>query len=264
MIKIKNYYQSSLLNNFDYVGHYCFTRNNGISQGDFSSLNVSFFTQDNIDNVLANRKIIQNVLGSLNHVSTLKQHHSSDVFVLSNVMPILDMQNILGDGLITNHKNLPIGVFTADCIPILFVEDNCRIVGAIHCGWKGLLNGIIENTIDKINNLTFYNSNIYAVIGPAIGAKSYEVDEDFYKNHVDKNSNAKEFFNKQLNGKYLYDIKGFAKFILMQNGVKEQNIEDLGLDTYELEQDFFSHRRTTKANKIHRGLQLSCIFLKNT
>jgi YfiH family protein len=264
MIKIKNYYQSSLLSKFDYVEHRFYTKNGGVSMGDFASLNVSFFTIDNKENALANRAIIQKDLNANNHVSTLKQHHSCDVFVLSNVMPVEDMQNILGDGLITNHKDLPIGVFTADCIPILFVEDNCKIVGAIHCGWKGLIGGIIKNTIDKINSLTFHNSNIYAVIGPAIGAKSYEVDGDFYLNHVEQNIEAKNFFSKQLDGKYLYDIKGFAKHLLIDGGVNEDKIEDLGLDTYQLEEDFFSHRRTTKMGKIHRGLQLSCIFLKNT
>ena len=259
-------YQSKLLKSFDFIEHCFFGRHMGekcgVSEKEFSSLNTSFFTQDSQKNILPNRKIIENHLQCKNPISTLKQVHSTDIFNITNILSLDNMQNIQGDGLLCVMQNLPIGVYTADCIPLLFVEKNYKIIGAIHCGWKGLLNGIIENTIAQINSNTYFDSQIYAVIGPAIGKKSYEVGNDFYIEHLKIDDNSKNFFSAKDKNKFLFDIKGYAKYRLINCGVLIDNIDDLGIDTFENEDEFFSHRRSTLRGEKNRGLQMSCIFLK--
>ncbi len=259
-------YQSKLLKKFDFIEHCFFGRHldekKGFSSGDFDSLNASFFTQDSQENILQNRKMIENYLKCKNPISTLKQVHSTDVFNITNILSTENMQNIQGDGLICKMQNLPIGIFTADCIPLLFVEETHKIVGAIHCGWKGLLRGIIENTISQINSNTYFNSQIFVAIGPSIGKKSYEVGSDFYIEHLKIDESSKEFFTSVNNNKFLFDIKGYAKYRLISSGILEQNIDDLAIDTCENEEQFFSHRRSTLRGEKNRGLQMSCIFLK--
>jgi YfiH family protein len=259
-------YQSKLLKKFDFVEHCFFGRNlgkkKGVSVGEFSSLNASFFTEDSQENILQNRKIIESYLQCKNPISTLKQVHSTDVFNISNILSLDNMQNIQGDGLLCVMQNLPIGVYSADCIPLLFVEENHKIVGAIHCGWRGLLSGIIENTIAQINSHTYFDSQIYVAIGPSIGKQSYEVGNDFYSEHLKIDDNSKKFFINKEENKFLFDIKGYAKYRLLNCGLPLQNIDDLNLDTFENEDEFFSHRRSFLKSEKNRGLQISCIFLK--
>ena len=102
----------------------------------------------------------------------------------SNKVVVVKKNNFLtkvkSDAVITSNKNLALGVVTADCVPILVYESKKKLIGCIHAGWKGAYSGVIKNTINKIRKINPKNK-IYASIGPCIGKRSYEVDNNFFK-----------------------------------------------------------------------------------
>ena len=108
----------------------------------------------------------------------MHQTHSNKTIVISERNRNLKKFN--SDALITKEKDISLGVVTADCVPIILYDIKNQVIGCIHAGWKGASSGIIENTVKKFRKLNSKNK-IFASIGPCIGKKSYEVDEDFYK-----------------------------------------------------------------------------------
>ena len=90
--------------------------------------------------------------------------------------------------MVSQVKNVGIGILTADCAPILFYDPKKKIIGCAHAGWKGAFNGVIQNTVKKFNELNSNNKDIIAVIGPCISKKNYEVKQDLFNKFISKNS----------------------------------------------------------------------------
>jgi YfiH family protein len=251
---------SKLLSSVDFISHGFFTRKGGFSTGDFESLNTSFLVGDNMDNVKKNRDHVAEYFNlSPNRLATLKQIHSTNVILIDKNTDIQTLKEYEADGLIVKDNNIILGVLTADCMPILFADKEKKIVAAIHCGWKGLVDGIIEITLESLLKNTSSLENILVAIGPCIQQDSYEVDTDFYTKIVNKNNTASTFFKEKKDGKYLFNLPSYAKNILLKCGMLGKNIDVLNYDTYKNEELFFSHRRSTHKNAPTRGLQISCI-----
>ena len=106
------------------------------------------------------------------------------------------------DGLVTNKKNIILGILTADCAPILFFDPIDMVVGACHAGWRGALTGIIENTLIKMRNIGSKTKNIRCAIGPCIGQQSYEVGKDFYNKFVSVENATHQFFEKNTKNQF--------------------------------------------------------------
>lgn len=146
-------------------------RAGGISKEPYGSLNLGDHVGDVSDCVAANRKALKGLLSQVAPKFMNQVHGSAVVEVdLNSDSPIT------ADALITRVKSLPLTVLTADCLPILINGEN--IVGAIHAGRKGVLNGIISETISRMRALG--GDNFVATIGPAICEKCYEVDIAMY------------------------------------------------------------------------------------
>ena len=111
-----------------------------------------------------------------------------------------------GDAIVTKLKNTGIGVLTADCVPILFFDFKKKIIGCVHVGLKGALNGIIENTMDKFFKLNSNTKDLVAAIGPCINHRHYEVDNYFYKKFLAQSKNNEQFFIMSNDKKYLFNI----------------------------------------------------------
>ena len=101
------------------------------------------------------------------------------------------------DAIITNQKNLPIAVLTADCVPILICDYKKKIIAAIHSGWKGAYKDIIGKVIKFMLKKGCKPNNIVATIGPSISVKNYEVKEDFKKKFIKKNKKNLRYFKKK-------------------------------------------------------------------
>lgn len=148
------------------------------------------------------------------------------------------------DGLVTDKKNLFLGVVTADCLPICFWDSKKSLVGIIHAGYKGILKGIIEELFNSFKSLGSNIGNIKIAICPAIGACCYSVSFDRIKLFTDKYPNLKTYQKKD--GEYFLDLKNIVLQILTKEGIKKNKIEIAPLCTKCNIQTFFSYRGDTK------------------
>ena len=205
---------SKRLKNISNLKHCFFSRKNGVSKGIYNSLNCCLGSKDDKKNVIQNINIVCKKLNcEKKPIITLNQTHSNKVICFNTREEAKD--KMIGDAIVTKLKNIGIGVLTADCVPILFYDSKTKIIGCVHAGWKGALNGIIENTMDKFLELNSNARDLIAAIGPCINHHHYEVGHDFYKKFVDQNKNNQQFFIVLNNKKYLFNIRSYidAKLI---------------------------------------------------
>ncbi len=151
------------------------TRIGGQSESPFDSFNMAYHVGDNPARVAENRKRLREDFG-FQHVCYMDQTHSNEVMVVdeSNVA----QEVFQCDGLVTKLKGVALAVMTADCLPLMLCDEEEEIVGAIHCGWRGIASGIIANAIDKMESIGARRNRIIAYMGPAIGPRSFEVGDE--------------------------------------------------------------------------------------
>ena len=192
-----------------------------------------------------------------NSLITLKQAHSNKVIYFKSYKDIKN--RIRGDAIVTKIKNAPIGILTADCVPILLYEPHKKIIGCIHSGWKGAFNGVIKNTIQKFKKLNSNINELIVAVGPCIGKKSYEVKKDFYQKFINKNHKNKIFFKKKAKNSYNFDLRYFVNNELSNLGVK--NIENINLNTFKEKSFFYSYRRSLVNGEKDYGRCISVILM---
>ena len=188
---------------------------------------------------------------------TLNQTHSNKVVYFENESAVIN--KLSADAIVTKIKNVGIGILTADCASILLYDPNKKIIGCIHSGWKGVLSGIIKNTIKKFNELNANPDDLIAVIGPCIKKENYEVKIDFYKKFIDQNQKYSEFFRKIKNNKYIFDLRGFINRKISDLNIK--NIENIEMDTFSEKEFFYSYRRSLVNKEQDYGRCISVILM---
>ena len=156
---------------------YCFfTRNGGVSKKNFSSLNCAFNKGDNDINVKKNRKYVREKFCSKKKIILINQVHSNKIFFIDKITD----QILSGDGIISDRKDLILGVLTADCAPIVILGK--KYFGIIHAGWKGTFSGIIENALNFFFEKGECKEDIFVDVGPHLKKNSFEVKGDFLVN----------------------------------------------------------------------------------
>ena len=251
-------YFSKKLNNFKNIKHCFFSKNGGVSRGIYASLNCGIGSNDNAENVVKNLDIIAHEFSfSHDKLKLMNQSHSNEAIIVDDKNKHL--KKFESDALITRLKNIPISVLTADCVPILIFEELSQTIACIHAGWRGALNGVIDNTINKIVS-TSNENKIYAAVGPCIGKKSYEVEIEFYKKFMHDNSNNKIFFKRSSQSKFLFDLRFYVNHRLKKLNI--HNLDNIEMDTYEDKKNFFSFRRSVHLGEKDYGRCISTICLK--
>lgn len=148
------------------------------------------------------------------------------------------------DALYTRERNVLLGVFTADCVPILLYDKAQGIICAIHSGWKGTVQEITKKTLDLLHLEEDCEAHeMYAYIGPSIEFLSYEVGEDVVKEIQTMSFPTEKFIIPKENGKYLIDNKGLNMQMLLDFGIPDTHIFMHDGDSYENNEDFFSYRK---------------------
>ena len=159
------------------------TRLGGVSRGEYASLNLARSSDDNEKAVLENyRRLCESMGIDYKRISCTHQVHKSDILVATEedagdglIRPLTHSEV---DAQITNVPNLPLIVYAADCVPILFADPISRVIGVAHAGWRGTVAGIAAMTVEKMHEVYgCLPENIHAAIGPSIGPDNYEVDE---------------------------------------------------------------------------------------
>ena len=189
------------------------TRTGGYSQQEYSSLNLGDHVKDDQESVVKNRQLIKQDLQLPNEPVWLEQVHGSSVLSLGENMPT----DFTADAAYTNEAGLVCAVLTADCLPVAFWDQAGEHIAVAHAGWRGLVNGVLENTLKTI---PVENQKILCWMGPAIGPKKFEVGEDVVEQFLTIDEMHKNAFAEQNNKKYLADIYQLARNILIKHNVQ--------------------------------------------
>ena len=247
---------SKLLHETNIVNHGFFNKTNGFSKGIYKSLNCGSGSKDKKSFVKKNLNYVQSKIRSKkNKIILLYQVHSAKFIHIKKI----PQKKIIGDALITKNRNLPIGILTADCAPILLLDRNKKIIAAVHSGWKGAYKNIITKVLKKFIKLGSNKKDIIAVIGPAISQKSYEVGEEFKDKFISKSKKNRVFF-KYKRKKIYFDLINFIYNQLISFGISK--IDVIRKDTFDKKNNFFSARRSIKKNEPDYGRNISVIMLR--
>ncbi|MBF0269034.1 MAG: peptidoglycan editing factor PgeF [Alphaproteobacteria bacterium] len=250
----------SALNDVSRVRHGFFTRQGGISEGIYESLNCGYGSGDDAAKVTANRKAALAVMEQpLSSLVTVRQEHTIKAIAVD--APFAVDQRPVADALVTDRKNLVLGVLTADCAPVLFADGKAGVIGAAHAGWRGALAGILESTLKLMTDMGAKHQNIVVGIGPSITRRSYEVNRDFLIAFMaETNENGYFFQESVVEDRYKFDLPGYISRKLSRLGVS--TVTHTPCDTC-LEADrFFSYRRSCLLGEENYGRQLSAIVLE--
>ena len=252
---------------FESVGglvHGFASRTGGVSEAEFSSLNLGRSRGDKPECVRENYRRFEAALGgSLDKLVMCRQVHSDRVEVVTEADALPDLYAATpfeADGLITNVKGLSLAVFYADCIPVLLYDPSCKVVAAIHSGWRGTARGITGKAVSIMQEqFSCDPSHILAAIGPGICEKCFETHEDVplaMRNLF--GVEADSFISPLPTGKFHVNLKGMIRHTLQKAGLPSENIDDLSLCTACHPELYWSHRRLGEA----RGNQAAIIALR--
>lgn len=222
------------------------TRKGGLSQSPYESFNLGVHVGDDLATVFENRKLLSEILPSEPH--WLNQVHGTNVVKLSENSndAVYD-----ADAVYTRSPNQVLAIMTADCLPILFSDQQGSFVAAVHAGWRGLALGVIQSLFKKLvaelnpENENHFMSSITAWIGPAISSRHFEVGQDVmeaFKNNLGNKFPESDFFYPcGVQSKYLADLPAIATWIMKSMGITD--IQTDSRCTFAESDDFFSYRR---------------------
>ncbi|MBB2164946.1 peptidoglycan editing factor PgeF [Gluconacetobacter sp. 1b LMG 1731] len=241
----------------DGVPHGFFTRQGGVSQGPYASLNCSTRSGDDPAALAENRRRVARAIGvAPAHLLGVTQVHGDGVVTVTAPWPV--GQGAAADAMVTDRPGLALGVITADCGPVLFASADGRVVGAAHAGWRGAVGGVLEATLASMAALGTAAAQVRAVVGPCIGLDSYEVGADMRAQALAADPAAEAFFHAGRRVEHFqFDLAGYCVARLRGAGVGEAVA--LGVDTLADAARFFSHRRRTLAGGGPIGHQISVI-----
>ncbi|MDD2802307.1 MAG: peptidoglycan editing factor PgeF [Methylococcales bacterium] len=213
-------------------------RAGGVSLPPYDSLNPALHVGDDVGRVKQNRQIIKNMLELPAEPVWMEQIHSNRVIQADNFTALEQ-----ADASFTRERGVVCAVMTADCLPLLVCSVDGECVGAIHAGWRGLLSGIIGNT------LSMMGARDYLVwLGPAIGPDCFEVGAEVRDAFVQKSGAFDDAFTQQNNGKWLADIYQLARIELASLGVNKVFGGDFCTVTDT--QRFYSYRRDQQTGRM--------------
>ncbi len=238
------------------VRHGFFTRRGGASSGVFEGLNCGTGSSDQAEAVAINRaRVAEAMEVAPEALTTVNQVHSADVVVV-------DAQTgdrPKADAMVTATPGLALSVLTADCQPVLLSDREAGVIGAVHAGWKGALDGVLEATVDAMENLGAKREHINAAIGPSISQPAYEVGPEFFETFYDTDSTYARFFVNGNADRYHFDLPAFGLFKLREAGIAEA--EWTRHCTYTDEKRFFSYRRSVHRQEADYGRLIASIRL---
>jgi len=239
------------------VPHGFLGRRGGVSDGVCAGLNVGHGSGDDPTLIEENRRRAVAAAAPGAQLATVYQIHSAQVVEVASPWPHDGRPQ--ADAMVTDRPGIALGILTADCTPVLLADPDAGVVGAAHAGWKGAFGGVLHNVVEAMTRLGAAPERIAAAVGPTIGRKSYEVDEDFFRRFVTADDDNDLFFTDGRPGHYQFDLEGYVLSRLAAAGVRR--IEALGLDTYADEARFYSYRRATHRGESTYGRQISIVAL---
>lgn len=237
--------------------HFFTTRKGGVSEGFLASLNLGMNRGDEPGRVMENyRRVAAAFRTDTSHFVLSHQTHGTSVIVVreedAGMGIARPMEWESADGLVTDVPGLVLGVFTADCVPVLFVDPVHRAVGACHSGWRGTVGRIAAGTVRRMHEaLGTDPADVLAGIGPSICQEHYEVSEDVAEHfRREFSGHEEELLRYEGNPGHLQlDLWEACRITLLEAGIPEENISVTDICTACNPELLFSHR----ASKGKRG-----------
>lgn len=233
------------------IVHFVSSRRGGVSDGLCSSLNLSLKVNDSRENVLRNRSLIAESLGiNPDNMIFSGQTHDDTVEVIDSIFLKNTKEGrdkiLRGvDAMITNIPNICLCILTADCASVILFDPINKAIGIAHAGWKGTVKKIAAKTIEKMRTeYGTFSDDLIAAIGPCISGEAYEVGEEvsgIFANSFKKSESI--ILRRAFWPKPHIDIVAANKQVLLDCGVKKENIEESGICTYHNHETFFSARQ---------------------
>lgn len=268
---IKNSTHSNLLqfesfNKIESLFHFTTTVVGGISKNNYATFNLGIHSGDEVDSVLENQRRLAKIIDiEKKHIITPYQLHGDKIQIIDNEFlskSDLEQTSLLHgvDAIITNQHNICIGVFTADCVPVLLYDPILKVLGAVHAGWRGTVSQIVKKTVTEMNrHFGCKPENIRAGIGPSISAEHFEVGSDVVESFIEAgfmiNSIA---YENQNTGKTHIDLCFANELLLTHAGILYEHTEVANLCTYDNPSLFFSARRQgIKSGRMFTGAIIS-------
>jgi len=214
------------------------TREGGVSRGPWASLNLGDHVGDDPAAVQRNRVRLAEALKLPGEPQWLQQVHGTAVCTPGHAVAC-------ADACIDDRPGRVCVVMTADCLPVLLCNRRGTRVGAAHAGWRGLLAGVLEQTVAAFADPP---SDLLAWLGPAIGPGAFEVGDEVRAAFVDEDSAGADCFVDHGPGHWLADIYGLARQRLLRAGVTA--VSGGGLCTYSDPARFFSYRREHRTGRM--------------
>jgi polyphenol oxidase len=206
-------------------------RTGGLSLGNYASLNLATHVGDTSSLVSQNRRIVKTMLSLPSEPVWLNQIHSNRV-VKASVLSTPPQ----ADASFTDQPDVVCAIMTADCLPLLACSADGTEIAAIHAGWRGLLDGIIDNSINAL-----HDRDVLVWLGPAIGTERFEVGGEVRSAFVSKSNEYAPAFKQHGQDKWLADIYQLARINLAMLDIDK--VYGGGMCTVTDQERFFSYRR---------------------
>ncbi len=220
------------------------TRQGGVSQGYYASLNLGFGTSEDPQIVNQNRqRMFEHFEVVKEQVCILEQVHGNTVVVAEP-----SWHTFQADAVVTNQKNLLLVIGVADCVPILFYDPIKKAIGAAHAGWRGTSLRIVEKVLEKMSQEYGSSpSDVRVVLGPAISKKNYQVGSEVIEAFI-KAGFPHNIYESD-SDRYRLDVSAANVYLLKNLGVT--HIDTLDYCTFADPEKFYSHRRDAKKRGSH-------------
>jgi len=241
----------------DGTRHGFFTRRGGASSGIFHGLNCGTGSTDQTSIVETNRARVADAMGvPLIQFVTVHQTHSTRAVAVADAQPLPRPE---ADAIVTATPGTAIAILTADCQPVLFADRKAGVIGAAHAGWRGAVDGVLDSTLDAMEDLGARREDIHAVIGPSISQRAYEVGPEFFEMFFDEDRDNSMFFINGEGDRFLFDLPAYGLHRLRRAGVG--HAEWTRHCTYSDPERFFSYRRSVHQDEADYGRLISAIRL---
>jgi YfiH family protein len=227
-------------------------RAGGVSTGPFASFNLAEWVGDEAGAVAENRRRWDARYPNL-RIARLIQVHGK---LVRQIDTTHDGTRREGDGMVTATPGIALGVFTADCVPILMVDAEARVVGALHAGWRGTITGIAGEGVRAMAAIGARPHALRAALGPSIGPCCFEVDAELAERFMRTIPHARDHARAGRQGKAFLDLRGIIRGQLECGGLVPDAITSVGPCTRCADDTYFSRRG---AGGAVTGLQMSFI-----
>lgn len=217
----------------------------GVSQPPFDHFNLGTLHGEHRDDPAAieqNRRELIARFGLPGAPQWLRQVHGTDVL---HVQAVDEAHEPMADAAVTRRRGLALAILTADCLPVAFASDDGACIGAAHAGWRGLVNGVLENTVAAMGAEP---ASLMAWLGPAAGPQAYEIGQDVHAAFTTADARASQAFTPTRPGHWRVDLYALARMRLHDAGITR--VHGGGLCTISDAHRFYSHRRDARTGRM--------------